>query len=159
MKQKKWMLLVALAIIATGIGWLVLSRGTGDGNSTVPCSEFCGSERSEADQQLLDSVLESPEVLDGEDLATKERKGHKKGEGSTVPVCTLPTGKDRQLLSDIEKPEAPRPLEEPVAADSLHFREDYASLRTDAVRNPNSPENRAGVVSLMEARQRRLGQK
>jgi len=78
---------------------------------------------------------------------------------SAVPVCTLPTGKERRLLSDVEKPPAPQPLKEPVPVESLHFHADYASLRTDAIRNPNSPENRAGVVSLMEARQRRLGQK
>ena len=154
---------VVAAVVAAGIGWFVLNRGTGNENAAVPCSATCGSERSEADQAFLDAVLESPEVLDGEGLATRNTKIHEKvervGEAPTVPVCSLPTGKDRHLLSDIEKLSAPQPLKEPVAAESLHFWSEYASLRTDAIRNPNSPENRAGVVSLMQARQRRLGQK
>ena len=152
MKKKKWMLLALAAIVVAGIGWLI-SANRGEGPEGT---EGVVAERPAAEQGFLDSVLESPEVLDGESLATKERRDHK--EGSSVPVCTLPTGKERHLLSDVVKPEAPQPLEEPVAADSLHFRKEYASLRTDAVRNPNSPENRAGVVSLMKARQRRLGQ-
>ena len=153
----KWMLLVA-AVVVAGIGWIVLNREAGNEKpllrSSVPCSVLCGSERSEEEQAFLDAVLESPELLDGKDLAAKERKGRKKEE----PVCTLPVGRERHLLSDIEKPPAPQPLKEPVAAESLYFHADYASLRKDEIRNPNSPENRAGVVSLMQARQRRLGQ-
>ena len=163
MKQKKWMLMGIAAVVAAGIGWFVASRGTGNGDSAVSCSKPCGFERSEGDQRLVDAVLESPEMLDGEKSATKNTKTHEKTEGvgefPAVPVCTLPVGKERHLLSDVEKPSAPQPLKEPVAAESLQFRKDYASLRKDEIRNPNSPENRAGVVSLMEARKRRLGQK
>ena len=64
MKGKKWMWLVA-AVVAAGLGWFVLNRGAGNGNSTIPCSTFRGSERSEADQKLVDAVMESPEALDG----------------------------------------------------------------------------------------------
>ena len=154
MKQKKWMLLALAAFVAVGMGWLVASRQKAEPKDAEPVV----AGRSVEDQQLLDSVLESPETLDGKSFGVRRQP---KGDGalaSAVPVCTLPTGKERHLLSDVEKPPAPRPLAEPVAADSLHFRKEYASLRTDAVRNPNSPENRAGVVSLMQARQRRLGQ-
>jgi len=169
MKRNRWILIGVAGVAVAGIGWFVASRGTGNGDSAVSCSKPCGFERSEGDQRLVDAVMESPEALDAEGLAATGRTERKEETGqagspryegeSAVPVCTLPTGKERHLLSDIEKPPAPQPLEEPVAADSLQFRKDYASLRKDEIRNPNSPENRAGVVSLMEARKRRLGQK
>ena len=152
-------MMVAMGVVA-GIGWIVLNRETGNEKllrrSTVPCSALCGSERSEGEQAFLDSVLESPERLDGAVAESAVPVGQA---GSPRYEVTLPTGKERHLLSDVEKPPAPQPLKEPVPVESLHFHADYASLRTDAIRNPNSPENRAGVVSLMEARQRRLGQK
>jgi len=155
--KKIIVLVVALAVL--GGAWVVVSRLGTDLETVEPVV----AARPAAEQGFLDSVLESPEVLDG---AAGQAGGQRyeasqpEGQaGSPRYKVTLPTGKERHLLSDVEKPPTLRPLEEPVAADSLHFREDYASLRTDAVRNPNSPENRAGVVSLMEARQRRLGQK
>ena len=151
----KWMLIVVAVVVVAGIGWLVSSCQKGVAESTEP---VVAAGRPVAEQEFLDSVLESPEMLDGESLTAKVAEERGTGEAG-VPVCTLPTGKERHLLSDVEKPPAPQPLKEPVSVESLHFHADYASLRTDAIRNPNSPENRAGVVSLMEARQRRLGQK
>jgi len=161
----KWMGMVFLGTVVAGAGWWLSARQkaeTGRGERTV-------AERSAEDQRLVDAVLESPERLDAEDVAAMDTAGLEKEGGlagnpryeggSAVPVCTLPTGRERHLLSDVEKPPAPQPLKEPVAADSLQFRKEYASLRKDAIRNPDSAENRAGVVSLMEARQRRLGQK
>jgi len=155
--KKIIVLVVALAVL--GGAWVVVSRLEPDLETVEPVV----AARPVAEQEFLDSVLESPEVLDGAaGQASGRRHEASEPEGqaeSPLYEVTLPTGRERHLLSDVVKPEAPRPLKEPVSADSLHFREDYASLRTDAVRNPNSPENRAGVVSLMEARQRRLGQK
>ena len=159
----KWMLMGA-AVVAAGIGWIVLNREAGIGKplprSSVPCAKSCGSERSEEEQAFLDAVLESPETLDGTvaELAVPTGQAGSLRHEASEPVCTLPVGRERHLLSDVEKPPAPQPLKEPVAAESLYFHADYASLRKDAIRNPNSPENRAGVVSLMQARQRRLGQ-
>lgn len=44
---------------------------------------------------------------------------------------------------------------EPVPVESLYFHKDYESMRKDEIRNPDSKENRAGVVALMKMRQRR----
>lgn len=164
MKRKRWMLLVFAAVVAAvGIMVWIANRANhanGTGRETGS-AETVVAERPAAEQGFLDTVLASPEALDGERAEGPGVRRQPTGDTAltpAVPVCTLPTGKERHLLSDVEKPSAPQPLAEPVAADSLHFRQDYASLRTDAVRNPDSPENREGVVSLMEARQRRLGQ-
>jgi hypothetical protein len=106
------------------------------------------------EQDFLDAVLESPERMDAKILTPNEQQ---ESQHKTV-ACSLPTGKKRHLLSDVKRSSSPLPKREPVAAESLYFWKDYASLRTDAIRNPDSAENRAGVVSLMKMRQRRLGQ-
>ena len=64
-----------------------------------------------------------------------------------------------QLLSEVERPGVARAEREPVSAESLYFWKDFSSLRKEEIRDPDSEENRAGVVSLMKARQGRLGQK
>jgi len=155
------MALIVAAIAAAVAAWVVLNRGSGNGQA-LSRSSTPNSERSEEDQTLVDAVLESPEKFDEavvESAEPKEEAGAIESVNPAVPACTLPVGKDRHLLSDIEKPPAPQPLKEPVAAESLYFWKDYASLRTDAIRNPDSAENRAGVAALMKTRQRRLGQK
>lgn len=165
---------VALAILGVNIGWVISLRHKEEPKN----SEAVAARRPAAEQEFLAAVLESPERLDDAGLTAQKDpltnrpllSAGNRAEGivsesktepmaKTVPVCTLPTGKERQLLSDIEKPSAPQPLAEPVKAEELYFWKDYSSLRTDAIRNPNSAANRAGVVSLMQARQRRLGQK
>ena len=150
-KPNKWMLLAVAGMVAAGTGWLVSGRYKEESRKAEPVV----AERLAAEQEFLDAVLESPERMDGAVAASAEPGG----EVTEMLVCTLPTGKERRLLSDIEKPPAPRPLKEPVSAESLYFWNDYASLRKDAIRNPDSEENREGVVSLMKTRQRRLGQK
>jgi len=62
-----------------------------------------------------------------------------------------------KLLSEVKRPEKKREKPEPVAAEDLYFWKDYESLRTDAIRNTDSKENRAGIVALLKARQRRAG--
>lgn len=151
MKMNKWMMWVFAAIIAVGIGWFVADRKTVEPRNAASA---VATQRPAAEQALVDAVLESPERLDAPVVESA-----KPVREEPVPlICMLPTGKERHLLSDIEKPPSPQRLKEPVAAESLYFWKDYASLRKDAIRNPDSPENRAGVVSLMQARQRRLGQ-
>lgn len=134
---------LAMVLIAGGIGWLASARHAKE----TMIKQDAVAERPAAERDVLDAALESPEAMDR--AATDAEPA--------VPVCPLPTGSGRHLLSDIEKPPTPQPLKEPVKIENLYFHADFASLRTEAVRNPDSPENRAGVVSLMKARQRRLG--
>ena len=137
MKKADWIFLVGL-VVAAVVWWMW---------STCPARPKSSPQNPRPeDQSLLDSVLESPERLDG--LAVDES-----------PVEPLAVAPRPQLLSEVERPEVARAEREPVAAESLYFWKDYASLRKDAIRDPDSEENRAGVVSLMKARQGRLGQK
>ena len=64
------------------------------------------------------------------------------------------TGKDRILLSDIEKSELPKLLDEPFQLIFI-FSESYKSLRKDSPRNPDSVANRRGVIELLRSRQNR----
>lgn len=125
--------LVAVGMVV-GIGWWTSFRSSPSPEIPNPMT-----------QSLLDSVLESPEVLDGLVM----------DESPVEPVAVAPRP---ELLSEVERPAVARVEREPVAAESLYFWSDYASLRKDEIRNPDSEENRKGVVSLMEMRQRRLGQ-
>ncbi len=102
--------------------------------------------RSQVDQKILRDALESPE-----NFQTLE----KSEEISAEPVVQEERPK---LLSEVERPARERVQKEPVAAESLYFWKDYESLRKDEIRNPDSTENREGVVALMKARQRRVTQ-
>ena len=152
MKQnkKRWMMLIVLVGVALGTGWWMSSRQTEepmDAATRVP-------KRTVEDQRLVDSVLESPEQLDASVAASIGLSSPE-----PVPVADPVAAAPRpQLLSEIEKPLPPAVEREPVPAESLYFWKDYASMRKAEIRDPNSEENRAGVVSLMKARQRRLGQ-
>ncbi len=125
--------------IAGGIGWWGFSRSLPSPQGSTPKA-----------QSLLDSVLESPEILDS--AAGQARRP--RYEAAETTVAPRP-----QLLSEVERSGIARAKREPVAAESLYFWNDFASLRKAEIRDPDSEENRAGVVSLMKARQGRLGQK
>ena len=148
MKQnkKRWMMLIVLVGVALGTGWWMSSRQTEepmDAATRVPT-------RTVEDQRLV----ESPEQLDASVAASIGLSSPE-----PVPVADPVAAAPRpQLLSEIEKPLPPAVEREPVPAESLYFWKDYASMRKAEIRDPNSEENRAGVVSLMKARQRRLGQ-
>jgi hypothetical protein len=45
----------------------------------------------------------------------------------------------------------------PTSVESLYFHKDYESMRKEEIRNPDSKENREGVVALLKARQQRAG--
>lgn len=98
------------------------------------------------DQALAESALVEP-----------ERFVH--GSGGGAAQERSPTDKSRPLLlSQVQCP--PQPVEQPapVALENFRFYREFASLRAAEVRDPESAENRDGVVALMTARQRRLGQ-
>ena len=105
-----------------------------------------------ADQQLLETALKSPESLDE---PVSDSNGSK-GPEFTPAASSIESVPQPQLPASVETLPVPEPLNEPVNAESLYFWKDYASLRKDAVRNPDSEENGAIIVSIMQARQRRL---
>ncbi len=112
---------------------------------SVPVSETISAK----DQEILQAALESPESFQ-----TLE-----KVEEVIFDSTPLTVPKERpKLLSEVERPVRERVQKEPVAAENLYFWKDYESLQKDEIRNPDSKENREGVVALMKARQRRVGQ-
>jgi hypothetical protein len=77
-----------------------------------------------------------------------------------VREAPVPLSRPRQL-SEIDKPtiddRKSAMQKEPVAAKDLYFYKDYESMRKEEISNPDSEENRAGVVALMKARKERVG--
>lgn len=71
---------------------------------------------------------------------------------------SVPRTRPKQL-SEVDKSsienQQPALSREPVAVSDLYFYKDYESMRKEGIRNPDSKENRAGVVALLQARQRR----
>ena len=102
-----------------------------------------------ADQAILDQALSSP--------AAFQQKTEEAPEGAAPIPLSVPTERPQQL-SEVEKPQVLKQVKEPVAAEDLYFWEDFQSLRKDEIKNPDSKENREGVVALMKARQRRVEQ-
>lgn len=100
---------------------------------------------SEPDQKVLNAALKSPETFRAEDA------------DSTLPeIPPVPSERPR-MLSEVKKPEKQKTKRNPVAVETLPFHHDYQSMRKEEIRNPDSKENRQGVVSLLQARQRRTG--
>lgn len=150
--------IILFVVLLTGLLlWVLLKQEAlkKDAENTEPQQTPAQKAAASADKALLDTVLNSPESL-GE---AAEIPGVAPGRTVSIPAAlaavTLPSS---QRLSSVEKPPLPQPLKEPVAAETLYFHKDYASLRKDEIRNPDSAENRAGVVSLLQARQRRTEQ-
>lgn len=107
----------------------------------IPVSE----KMAESDRQVMVAAFENPDAVEAAYL----------DKSTPNPVVE----EDRpQRLSQAQRDPVKHAPREPVKADELYFWEDYSSMRKDAICNPDSAENRAGVVALMKARQRRLGQ-
>ncbi len=94
------------------------------------------------DRALLEKTFKTPEALDAAEVVTSST--------ASAPPIERPT-----LMSEIDFPEkAPKP---PVDTKKLpYFHAGFASLRTDAVRNPDSEQNQKTVTRLMQMRQQRL---
>lgn len=102
---------------------------------------------SSADRALREAVMTDPASFDA----------HTPPEPLPVPEePSSPASRERVLLSTIQPSPPPQALPEPVPVESLYFWEDFASLRTEAIHDPDSSQNRAGVVALMNARKARL---
>ena len=152
MKNMKWILWIGSGALVIGAAAVLITKQINKNEEPTV------STRTVAEQRLEEKVLNNPERY----LATKEdteeflltAKNTENIETKVFVSQEVP----RQLLSEVKRETPEKKEREPVHIDSLYYRKSYASLRKDEIRNPDSPENRAGVVSLMEARQRRLGQ-
>jgi len=100
-----------------------------------------------ADRRLAEQAFKSPEKLDASEPGTSADTGTPAGRPPERPL----------LLSAIEPDESsPFPAANTVGNQDRYFQKDFESLRTDAVRNPDSAQNRATVKTLMQKRQQRL---
>lgn len=96
----------------------------------------------DADRRLVAHVFNAPETLDTATVVPDTRTAE-------PPSETHPA-----LLSEVQSSAQPAT---PVTADwNPAFQKDFESLRTDAIRNPDSEQNRTTVNTLMQKRQQRL---
>lgn len=96
----------------------------------------------EADRKLVAHVFNAPETLDTATVVPDTR-------AAEPPAVTHPA-----LLSEVA---SFAQAATPVTADwNPAFQKDFESLRTDAIRNPDSEQNRTTVNTLMQKRQQRL---
>lgn len=166
----KWIMVAsAMLALAAGAGWFVRSR-----SQTKVAEPPKTAVRSTADQVLVDAIMDSPQQFDSavevSDFSAPESGLSERFDTSTAIVASKtkspkPVGvagsvspvSRTNMLSAVERPTRHTQQQEPVAAEDLYFSNAYSSMRKDAVRDPDSPENREGVVALMKARQRRAG--
>jgi hypothetical protein len=94
------------------------------------------------DRQLVSKAFASPETLDQASVTSSTE--------AVQRPATRPT-----LLSETMSAGSPEAVETDGHQDA-YFQKDFESLRTDAVRNPDSEQNRATVNTLMLKRQQRL---
>lgn len=97
------------------------------------------SQLSETDRQLAERAFQAPEELDS-------------AIASNSLVSPVPPQRPT-MMSEVNVQE---PTNRAPAGDDQYFQKDFESLRTDAVKNPDSEQNRATIKKLMEMRQRRL---
>ncbi len=144
--NKKFIFLGCLLVMAIALTVMLKKapKGRAQGSET---SEKKLVNRTQADQEVLKAALASPEVFQTLEKTEEE-----------MPRPMIQEEERPKLLSEVERPARERVQKEPVAASDLYFWKDYESLRKDEIRNPDSKENREGVVALMKARQRRVGQ-
>jgi len=100
---------------------------------------------STSDRRIAERAFHAPEEMDAVSTASAEAN-------VAVRPPERPSG---SLLSEMEfvEPETLGP-----AGNDQYFQKDFESLRTDAVRNPDSAQNRATVNRIMQIRQQRLQQ-
>jgi hypothetical protein len=142
-----------LAILVVVIAVVVLVTQKTDDSGGCQRGETQYSESSldiRHTSSVTQQALESPEEFQ------EQTVDHKK---EPVPL-TVPTNRPALLsevtAKDTATEEHPLAIQKtPVAAEDLYFWEDYASLRKEEIRNPESDENRAGVIALLKARQHR----
>jgi outer membrane biosynthesis protein TonB len=143
MKKTLFISAVTLILVVASLGWWLTLRS----EPVEPVVQSAPS-RPATEQALVDSVFESPEQFEAVAVVAED----------PAPVLSEQEATPRpKLLSEVKKPQ-PSARPEPVDITTLHFWKEYASVRTPAIRDPDSAENRAGIISLMKARQQRLGQ-
>ena len=144
-------LAVAVVIVATALVVMQRADREQETGSKDQMSEV-RNRKTEAIRQNSEAfkqkVLASPEEFQMTTVIKRE---------APVPL-TVPTERPTQL-SEVTRLEtesrSPEAEKKPVAVSDLYFHEDYQSMRKEEISNPDSEENRAGVVALLQARQRR----
>ena len=114
----------------------------------IPASQLpVSDELTEADQQIVSRAFEAPEELDTAENPTRTPRPE------LLSVKEKPTGRLSEISTPVSMAEA-----KPADTTPMYFVDDFSSLRTDAVRNPDSEQNRTTINTLMKKRQQRLAQ-
>ena len=105
-------------------------------------------------EALVDWIQKAPEEL----IAMEERKDVLEPVTEAgVPSASPPhVRRNPKLFSENPLSSEQAMTPEPISVTDLYFWEDFASLRTEAMLDPDSPKNRATVESIMQKRKERL---
>lgn len=112
--------------------------------AVAPDSEYYTTQ----DQKLVQQVFDQPKMLD-----STVTSNHAVADETTLPSSTFLVSRpfqDRGIHSESSNINR-------IQTSASYF-DDFASLRTDTVCNPDSQKNQATVNSIMEKRQRRVNQ-
>ena len=150
---KNFSIAIILLGLAFGIVWVLSPTKPFSVEKTASIKEErVPSNKKEA---LIDLIQKDPDEL----VATEEAQ-----RAAEVPpaVTTSPPSPhirlNPSLFSEKDLSGGPRQSGEPTQVGDLYFWEDFASLRTDAVRNPDSEQNRATIEAIFQKRSQRLAE-
>lgn len=101
---------------------------------------------SPQDRELVGQVFDEPELLDSRPVPAIPLVAIHDEDGRPAMMSAQTQGVDKEM--DGAEPVQEQPL----------LIESFASLRTDAVRNPESEQNQATVKKIMGMRQRRVAE-
>lgn len=153
---KNFSIAIILLGLAFGIVWLL-----------SPNKPFTADDRAPVIIDAQDTPIKAPETREGlidriqkdpeEWVATEELR---RASQVAPAVASSPPSphirRNPSLFSEKVLPDDPRP--QPTDVSDLYFWEDFASLRTDAVRNPDSGQNRATIEAILQKRSERLAE-
>jgi len=152
-------MILPVVVIAAGIGistfWIIDDHKSKNDAvapavtaQTVSAGQTIAAEGlTTQDHCLVQRVFNSPEKLDAD------------GAVSLSNTDVVEAVRHPLLMSEIEPVQPIAVAAYTTENRPLYFQKDFESLRTDAVRNPDSAQNRATVSALMQKRHQRLEQK
>ena len=133
--------------------WVLMRNGMAekpDEPTPVKTSGSASKTEREADRDVLETALEAPEAFQQTEPKKADLLDQKLAAYADLSNRP-PQMSERQNVQQKER----------IAhanTNTPKFMNSFASLRKDEVRNPDSEQNRAAVISLMKKRQNRMSQ-
>jgi len=149
--MKKVFLLIGMFLLL--VLWVLMRNGVAEkpaGSTPVQVSGSAPKTENEVDQTVLEAALETPEAFHQTEPAKEGLLDQKLA--AYADLSGRPSQmSERQNVQQKERVAG-------VNTNTPKFMNSFSSLRKDDVRNPDSEQNRAAVISLMKKRQNRVSQ-